>query len=157
MTVKLFWIKIESLFWITFGNTDCSKTTAERDPELCGFVPFLLQLYIQDPSVPGRKIRITHCLLLYLSFFVHTSYSVNCRQHKVSLNIIMTFKRMNEKSSEERPAEQLVKWEVVWVLVGSAAPGYHRPQTLSPVKTNIFTQGRATTAWRNRAGGWMEV
>lgn len=53
---------------------------------------------------------------------------------------------MKKKSSEERPAGRLVKWEVVYVLLmGSAAPGYHRPQTESPAETNIFTQGRDTT------------
>lgn len=64
----------------------------------------------------------------------------------VSLNIIMTItvKRMNEKSPEEHPAEQLVTWEVV-LVVSSAAPGDHRPLTLSPVKANIFTQGSVTT------------
>lgn len=74
----------------------------------------------------------------------------------VSLNIIMaiTVKRMNEKNLEELPAELLVTWEVVWVLVVSkAAPGDHRPLTLSPVKTNIFTLGSVTTPqegeWRS--------
>lgn len=54
---------------------------------------------------------------------------------------------MNEKSSEECQAEQLVKWEVVCIsMMGTTAAGYRRPQTLGPVKTKNFTQGRVTAA-----------
>ncbi|TNN80397.1 hypothetical protein EYF80_009421 [Liparis tanakae] len=63
-------------------------------------------------------------------------------------------------SSEERPAEQLVKWEVdsLSLMMGSTAPGHHRPQNLRPVKTKMFTQGRDTTvSLKKQPRGWMEV
>lgn len=84
----------------------------------------------------------------------HKCCSVRWRQHKGSFacqseyhhSYCQSKEWMKKKSSEERPAGRLVKWEVVYVLLmGSAAPGYHRPQTESPAETNIFTQGRDTT------------
>lgn len=176
ITVKLFWIKIESLFWITFGNTDCSKTRVERDAVLCGFVPFFIILFYFFYSFAFKTLLCleSQSLSFYISIFMYGWESICAHIVHiamltvqsteavllVSLNIIMavTVKIINEKSSEERPAEQLVKWEVVWVSVmASAAPAYHRPQTLSPVKTKIFHPGAShrsqpeETEWK---GGW---
>lgn len=75
------------------GNRGCSKTTVERDPGLCGFVPF-----IQDAFVAARRIRITVALLLSsflslsLSHMHNTLLNVDNTEAVllVSLNIIMS-------------------------------------------------------------------
>lgn len=99
------------------------------------------------------------CLWFCTSSFYSNSFNTFTITHltpysregrSVCLNIIMAIiivKMINEKRLEDLPSEQLEKLEVVCVsAMGSAACGYHRPQSLSPAKTNFFTQGYVTAA-----------